>query len=101
MKLLLVRFKKWLIVKLGGYCEPPSPVVRFDRVDVPIRKLCFQGAYHMNFSHTDIMRMVADGLAEQICDAGLVKYEYISDPMLAPDVRFVRGTIRVVERREE
>ena len=101
MKLWIKRFRKWLILKLGGYVELPAPVVRYDRIDVPIQKLCFMGTYQPGCSHEDIRRMVARGLADQLCNAGLVKYEYTSDPTIAPYHRIVRGTIRVVERREE
>lgn len=101
MKMWIIRLRKWLIVKLGGYIEPPFPVVRFDQVDVPIHKICCTVTYLPGCSHETIRREVAKGLAEEICKAGLVKYEYTSDPMIGPDHRTVRGTIRVVERQEE
>lgn len=101
MKLWVKKIRKWLIIKLGGYVEPPSPVVRFDRVDVPITKVCAMGTYHADCSHEHIRQIIARGLADEICKAGLVKYEYTSDPMDNPYCRKVRGTIRVVERRED
>lgn len=101
MKRWFVRFRKWLIVKLGGYIEPPLPVVRYERVDVPIFKLCFMGTYREGCSHEYIKQYVADGLAKQICDAGVVKYEYRSDRMISPDHRIVKGTIRVLGIEEE
>ena len=95
------RVRRWLIVKLGGYVEQPAPVVRFDRVEVPILKLCFMGTYTEGCSHEYIKRYVADGLAKQICDAGVVKYEYRTDPMISPYARTVKGTIRVLGSEED
>lgn len=101
MKAWIEKLRKWLIFKLGGYVEPPYPVVRYDRVDVPIQTIHAMCTYLPDCSHDSIRRMVARGLADQICAAGLVKYEYISDPTISPYHRRVRGTIRVLERKEE
>lgn len=102
MKQRFERIRKWLIVKLGGYVEPPLPVVRFDRIDVPIHKICAEGIYPMNCDQMEIKRIMARKLGDQICDAGLVKYEYRYDERLAPSCeRVVRARIRVVETSED
>lgn len=101
MKKRIDRIRKWLIVKLGGHVEPPLPVVRFDRVDVPIHKICVQATYGMHCPHSEIKHLVARDLAREICEAGLVEYSYAEHPYYAAsDARVVKATIRVVEPQE-
>jgi len=96
------RFRKWLIVKLGGYIKPPSPVVRFDRIDVPIQKVCAEGMYMNDSSHAEIVRHIAPKLGEELCKAGLVKFRYSEHPYHAyAGVRVVRATVRAIEPEEE
>jgi hypothetical protein len=102
MKRLIDRFRKWMIVKLGGYIKPPAQVVRIDRAVVPIQKVYAEQTYLTGCSHEDITKNVAYALGKELCKAGLVKFQYSEHPYDAHiGRRIVRATVRVVEPEEE
>lgn len=39
MKSLLLRFRRWMILKLGGYLDPGPVIQAISRKDVPIKKI--------------------------------------------------------------
>lgn len=102
MKRLIDRFRKWMIVKLGGYIKPPAQVVRVDRVVAPIQKVCAEEMYLNDSSHAEIVRHIAPKLGEELCKAGLVKFQYSEHPYHAhAGLRVVRATVRAIEPEEE
>ena len=97
MKKAWERLRKWMIVKLGGYVKEPIPVVRYDRVTLPTRKVCAEGRFSIEAQPGNIKHIIAHELAKSLCDQGLMQYQYLQDPEDPQRLRRVRGTIRVIE----
>lgn len=58
--------------------------------------------YPTDCDHGYIKNLVARQLADEICNANLVKYEYFDNlPYDPSEMGLVRASIRVVERRED
>lgn len=101
MKMWIDKIRKKLILKLGGYVQQPEQRVRIEQVQLPIRTVRAEATYASGCPHSQLKKMVARELADRICDAGFVEYEYSDHPAYHTyDMGLVRATIRVVERRE-
>ena len=66
MKELINRFKKWLIVKLGGYTTVPSSIIKYHTLHPTKVSASFEKYRNYNISEEDIRGYLAIKLAYEI-----------------------------------